>query len=100
MARSPRGRYVCFFVEVLVELGLNGLGFGELFCRETASLQHIEKVCVTAGVELIRSIKTDTSVGEQPHQGAVDDSSAYLTLNVVTDDRNSCSTKFVRPALI
>ncbi len=58
-------------------------------------LEHVEKIGIAPGIELVRALQLDAALLEKIGQDAVGDGGAHLRLDVVTDDRNV----FVRKAL-
>src|SRR4029450_3383904 len=74
--------------QVVVDLGGDGLGLGDLLGLQPAALQHVHEVHVAAEVQLVGAVDVDAAVLHQPAQHAVDDGGADLGLDVVADDRH------------
>ena len=70
-----------------VKLRLNSLCFRDLLRNKAAPVQHVEKVCVTTGVELIGPIDLDTPVVKELGKGPVDNGCPYLGFYIITYNR-------------
>ena len=61
------------------------------------SVEHIEKIGVAAGIELVGSFQLDTTLLEQVGQDAGGNGSPNLRLDVITDNRNILCLKTLGP---
>ncbi len=66
--------------------GLNGFGLGLFLARESIVVEHIEKIRVSAGIELIGPLQLDTPFRKQIGQGSVGNRGPELGLDVVSHD--------------
>ena len=87
-------------LKTFVELRLDRLGLGDFFRLEPVLRQHVEKIGVAAGVELIGAVERNPPIAEQPGQRAVDDGGPDLALDVVADDRQPGLAEARRPSRI
>ena len=77
--------------------GLHRFGLGRLLAAQTLTVQHVHKVGVAAGVQLIGALHIDAARAKQAGQHAVDDGGADLSLDVVTDDGDALFGEFAFP---
>ena len=74
------------FVHTVGGHGLYSLGLGLFLGSQTVAVEHVEKIGVAAGIELIGTLQLDPALGEQIGQRAVNYSSTHLGLDVVTNN--------------
>jgi len=77
--------------------GLNGFRFGFFLRGQAMSVEHIEKISVAAGIELVSPFQLDTTLLEQVGQYAVGNGRPNLRLDVITDNRNILCLKTLGP---
>ena len=76
-----------FWFQGNAELRLNRLGFGDSFILQTTSIEHIKKIGISTGVNLIGSIQFDPTVLEEFYQGSMDDTRTHLGLDIISHGR-------------
>ena len=77
--------------------GLNGFRFGFFLRGQAMSVEHIEKISVASGIELVGPFQLDTTLLEQVGQDAVGNGRPNLGLDVITDNRNILCLKTLGP---
>jgi len=75
---------------------LHRLGLGYLFGRQTVTVQHIEKVGVAAGIELVGALQLDPAFRKQVSQYAVGNGCPQLGFNIIADKGQAGLFKMVR----
>src|SRR6266545_5300208 len=83
--------------EVVLDLGGDRLGLGDLLGLQPIALQHVLEVHVPTEVELVGAVDGDTAVLHQAGEHAVHDGGADLGLDVVADDRHAGRGKPLGP---
>ena len=73
-------------LELLVDVGGDGLGLGDLLGDQLFALQHVLEVHIAAHVQLIGAVDGDAALFEEAGQHPVGDGGADLRLDVVADD--------------
>ena len=71
------------------KLALHGFGLADFLAGQAVAAEHVQKVGVPAGVELIGAVDFHAALVEEPGQGAMGNGGADLRLDVVADTRNS-----------
>ena len=66
---------------------LDRFGLGFLLGCQSVAVEHVQKISVSAGVELISAFQFDAAFLEQIHQGTMGNRGAQLRLDVIPDDR-------------
>ena len=83
--------------QVVLQVGGDGLGLGDLLGLQAVALEHVLEVHVAADVELVRAVQHDAAVLEQLGHHAVGDGRADLGLDVVADDRDAGVLELLGP---
>ncbi len=86
--------------QIVVELGGDRVGLGDLLALEARALEHVEKVGVAAHVELRGALEPDSAVTHEPGENAMDDGGPDLRLDVVADDRKASLLEPLLPVLL
>src|SRR5579885_3376314 len=72
-----------------IKLAADRLCFGYFFGLQALALEHIEKVGISAKIELKSAIDAHAALAKQVHQSAVKDGGAYLAFDIVADEREA-----------
>src|SRR5690625_54385 len=83
-----------------LQIGGDGLGFGDLFGLQPVAFQHVFEVHVPTNVELVGAIHGDSAGFKEGGQCAVGNGGTNLGLNVVPDDGHTGVSKFLGPGVI
>ena len=79
---------------------LHRFGFRGFLRRESRAIQHVQKIGVAAGIQLIRAHKFHPALAKKIHQRPVHDGGAHLRLNIVTDKGQIFIGETLRPCRI
>ncbi len=88
------------FGHLVVQLGGDGAGLGDLLGHEALSLQHVQEVGVAAEVELVGALQSDPALHEQAGEDSVQDGGTHLGLDVVAHDGQVPLLKAALPVLL
>ena len=66
---------------------LDCFGFGDFLGNEPAAIQHVQKIGVAAGIELVSPLHFNAALAEKVDNRAMENSRAHLRFDVVADDR-------------
>ena len=76
---------------------LHRFGLGRFLRGEPAAVEHVEKIGVPAGVQLIGALDFHAALAEEIDDRAMQNGRAQLRLNVVADERQIFFLKPLRP---
>ena len=71
--------------------------FEVFFDCEPAAIQHVEKIGIAAGVQLIGALDFHSALAEKIDDRAMEDGRAHLRLDVVADERKIFLLETFRP---
>src|SRR5690606_35335665 len=97
--------YTTLFRSVLIRQPLcchllNRLGLGGALGRQPLPVEHVHKVGVTTGVELIGPLQAYTATGEQVCQHPVSNGCTQLGLDIVANQRNAALGEALLPGRV
>jgi hypothetical protein len=80
--------------------GLNSLGLGALLRIQSASVQHVQKIGVAAGVELIGPLEFHPAFAKEVRQHSVGNGRAELRFDVISNHGDSRAFELCRESLV
>src|SRR5439155_4039343 len=86
-----------FIGQTLVHDRLDGFSLGSFLRGQPGPAEHVQKIGVATGVELISALDLDAAFPEKIDNGAVKHGRAELRFNVVSNDRQIFVRKTFRP---
>ena len=77
--------------------GLNRFRFGFFLRGQAMVVEHVEKIGIAAGIELVGSFQLDATLIEQVGQNAVSDGGPHLGFDVIADEGDISFLKTLGP---
>lgn len=83
--------------ERISELGLDGFGFRNPLVLQPAPVEHVEKIGISTGIDLVGPVEFHPPVFEEFGQGPMDDGRPHLGFHIVTHGRDPLLLEPFRP---
>ena len=84
-------------VQSVFRLGLDCFGLGCSLGNQTGSIEHVQKIGVSPGIELVGALQFHPPVPKEVGEHPMDNGGAQLGFDIISDNGQSCRVKSASP---